>query len=183
MDKNYLQLFVDETSLTNRMVLGTLLPEKIWEPLPHFFQTWLRNYTAGTLVYFITSFLWSFYFYYYKHNIYVPKDAIPSRKSMLLQIYVAMKAMPWYCLLPTVSEYMVENGWTRCFSRISDVGWFSYTFNLCLYLVIVEFGIYWMHRELHDIKPLYKYLHATHHIYNKQNTLSPFAAMFGLPSY
>lgn len=32
-----------------------------------------------------------------------------------------------------------------------------------------------MHRELHDIKPLYKYLHATHHIYNKQNTLSPFA--------
>nr|GMD79009.1 delta(7)-sterol-C5(6)-desaturase-like isoform X1 [Ipomoea batatas] len=39
----------------------------------------------------------------------------------------------------------------------------------------VEFGIYWMHRELHDIKPLYKYLHATHHIYNKQNTLSPFA--------
>ncbi|KAF5763569.1 putative delta(7)-sterol 5(6)-desaturase [Helianthus annuus] len=73
MDKNYLQLFVDETSLTNRMVLGTLLPEKIWEPLPHFFQTWLRNYTAGTLVYFITSFLWSFYFYYYKHNIYVPK--------------------------------------------------------------------------------------------------------------
>jgi Delta7-sterol 5-desaturase len=32
-----------------------------------------------------------------------------------------------------------------------------------------------MHRELHDIKPLYKYLHATHHIYNKENTLSPFA--------
>ncbi|MFS8016807.1 putative delta(7)-sterol 5(6)-desaturase [Helianthus anomalus] len=38
MDENYLQLFVDETSLSNRMVLGTLLPEKIWEPLPHFFS-------------------------------------------------------------------------------------------------------------------------------------------------
>ncbi|MFS8016808.1 putative delta(7)-sterol 5(6)-desaturase [Helianthus anomalus] len=89
---------------------------------------------------------------------------------MLLQIYVAMKSMPWYCLLPTVSEYMVENGWTRCFSRISDVGWFSYTFNLCLYRVLVAFGIYWMHRKLHDIKPLYKYLHATHHIYKKNKT-------------
>ena len=97
---------------------------------------------------------------------------------MLLQIYVAMKAMPWYSALPSVSEYMIENGWTRCFSRINDVGWAGYFFNLIVYLVIVEFGIYWMHRELHDIKPLYKYLHATHHVYNKQNTLSPFAGKF-----
>ena len=105
-------------------------------------------------------------------------DAIPSNKAMLLQIYVAMKAMPWYCALPSISEYMIENGWTRCFSRISDVGWFAYLAYLAIYLVIVEFGIYWMHRELHDIKPLYKYLHATHHVYNKQNTLSPFAGNF-----
>lgn len=102
-------------------------------------------------------------------------DEEPTRKAMLLQIYVAMKAMPWYSALPTLSEYMVENGWTRCFSRISDVGWPAYLVYLSIYLVLVEFGIYWMHRELHDIKPLYKYLHATHHIYNKQNTLSPFA--------
>nr|XP_043607831.1 delta(7)-sterol-C5(6)-desaturase-like [Erigeron canadensis] len=177
MDESYLQLFVDESSMVNRMVLGALLPAKIWEPLPHFVQTWLRNYTAGTLVYFITSFLWSFYFYVFKYNVYVPKDAIPSRKAMLLQIYVAMKAMPFYVALPTFSEYMIENGWTRCFSQISDVGWLSYAVNLGVYLIVVEFGIYWMHRELHDIKPLYKYLHATHHIYNKQNTLSPFAGL------
>lgn len=94
---------------------------------------------------------------------------------MLLQIAVAMKAMPWYCCLPTLSEYMIQRGWTQCFSAISDVGWALYVVYLSIYLVICEFGIYWMHRELHDIKPLYKYLHATHHIYNKQNTLSPFA--------
>lgn len=102
-------------------------------------------------------------------------DAIPSKQAMLLQISVAMKAMPWYCALPSLSEYMIENGWTRCFARISDVGWPTYVINVAIYLVIVEFGIYWMHKLLHDIKPLYKYLHATHHIYNKQNTLSPFA--------
>lgn len=102
-------------------------------------------------------------------------DAIPSNKAMRLQICVAMKAMPWYSALPTVSEYMVENGWAKCFARVSDVGWPAYLLYLAIYLVFVEFGIYWMHRELHDIKPLYKYLHATHHIYNKQNTLSPFA--------
>lgn len=112
-------------------------------------------------------------------------DAIPTTRAMYLQIYVAMKAMPWYTALPTLSEYMVENGWTRCYSSISDVGWPAYFVNLAVYLVFVEFGIYWMHRELHDIKPLYKYLHATHHIYNKQNTLSPFAGklcnLFPLP--
>lgn len=101
---------------------------------------------------------------------------------MLLQIYVAMKAMPWYCTLPTISEYMIENGWTKCFSRISDVGWPAYLIYLVINLVVVEFGIYWVHRELHDIKPLYKYLHATHHIYNKQNTLSPFAGKFSVYS-
>lgn len=106
---------------------------------------------------------------------FVTVDAIPSYRAMKLQIIVAMKAMPWYCALPTISEYMVESGWTRCISRISEIGWALYIIYLVAYFVLCEFGIYWMHRELHDIKPLYKRLHATHHIYNKQNTLSPFA--------
>ncbi|XVF20763.1 hypothetical protein REPUB_Repub12eG0031100 [Reevesia pubescens] len=177
MGEEYFQLFLDETTWYNNIVLGNLLPTNLWNPLPHFLQTWLRNYIAGSLLYFISGFLWCFYIYYLKRNVYVPKDAIPTNKAMLLQIYVAMKAMPWYCALPTLSEYMVENGWTKCYARISDIGWLPYVFYLFVYLVVVEFGIYWMHRELHDIKPLYKYLHATHHIYNKQNTLSPFAGL------
>lgn len=177
MEQEYLQLFVDETESWNRLLLGSLLPARVWEPLPHFTRTWLRNIIGGTLIYFISSLLWCFYIYSYKYNVYISKDAIPSRKSMVLQIYVAMKAMPWYCALPTLSEYLVENGWTKCFSSIDEIGWLAYIYYLGVYFVIVEFGIYWMHRELHDIKPLYKYLHATHHIYNKQNTLSPFAGL------
>ncbi|XP_052195756.1 delta(7)-sterol-C5(6)-desaturase-like [Diospyros lotus] len=173
----YSALFVEETTFYNRMVLGAFLPSRTWDPLPHFFQTWIRNYIGGILVYFLSGFFWSFYIYYLKRNVFVPKDSIPSTKAMLLQIFVAMKAMPWYSALPTVSEYMIENGWTRCFPRINDVSWSAYLVYLIAYLVIVEFGIYWMHRELHDIKPLYKYLHATHHIYNKENTLSPFAGL------
>lgn len=96
---------------------------------------------------------------------------------MKKQIIVASKAMPLYCALPTLSEYMVENGWTQCYVNISEVGWPMYLVYLALYLIFVEFGIYWMHRELHDIKPLYKYLHTYHHIYNKENTLSPFAGL------
>ncbi|KAI9379579.1 hypothetical protein POPTR_017G116600v4 [Populus trichocarpa] len=173
----YWQQFLDETTMFNNIVLRHLLPSSWWVTLPHFLQTWLRNFVAGTLLYFISGLLWCFYIYYLKRNVYVPKDAIPSNRAMLLQIYVAMKAMPWYTLLPTVSEYMIENGWTKCFFSISEVGWFAYITYLAMYLVIVEFGIYWMHRELHDIKRLYKHLHATHHVYNKQNTLSPFAGL------
>ncbi|KAK7381066.1 hypothetical protein VNO78_33590 [Psophocarpus tetragonolobus] len=173
----YGTLFWEDTDLYNRIVLGTLLPHSVWAPLPHFLQTWLRNYLGGVLLYLFSGLLWCFCIYYWKRNVYVPKDAIPSQRAMLLQIHVAMKAMPWYTLLPTVSEYLVENGWTKCYPRLDNVGWFSYLVYLAIYLIVVEFGIYWMHRELHDIKPLYKHLHATHHIYNKQNTLSPFAGL------
>ncbi|XP_077244628.1 delta(7)-sterol-C5(6)-desaturase-like [Tasmannia lanceolata] len=175
--EDYLKHFVDETDFYNRIVLGNLLPHHLWKPLPHILQAWLRNYIGGLLLYFISGFLWSFYIYYWKRNVYLPKDFIPSNESILLQIMVTMKAMPFYSALPTVSEYMIESGWTRCFSSISEVSWPAYLVYLTIYLGIVEFGIYWMHRELHDIKPLYKHLHATHHIYNKQNTLSPFAGL------
>ncbi|XP_068641720.1 delta(7)-sterol-C5(6)-desaturase-like isoform X1 [Aristolochia californica] len=174
---DYRQGFLDETHWYNSIVLGNLLPEYLWKPLPYIAQAWLRNYIGGLLLYFISGFLWCFYIYYWKRNVYVSRDAVPSNESMLLQIFVSMKAMPWYSVLPTVSEYMIESGWTKCFSSISEVGWPMYLVYLSVYLAIVEFGIYWMHRELHDIKPLYKYLHATHHVYNKQNTLSPFAGL------
>ena len=120
---------------------------------------------------------------YFEHFIVVTlkssvADAIPSCKAMLLQIYVSMKALPWYALLPTITEYVTETGWTRCFPRVNHVGWLRYLVYVALYLIIVEFGIYWMHKWLHDIKLLYKHLHAIHHIYNKQNTLSPFAGEY-----
>jgi lathosterol oxidase len=102
---------------------------------------------------------------------------MPSTEAMLLQISVCMRAMPLYVSLPTLSEYMIEKGWTRCYSSISEVGIARYIILTVMYLVLVEFGIYWMHRILHDCKPLYKWLHATHHIYNKENTLSPFAGI------
>jgi lathosterol oxidase len=105
-------------------------------------------------------------------------DSIPTMQAMKKQIIVASKAIPFYAALPALSEYMTESGWTLCFFHISDIGWPMYLVYLALYLTFLEFGIYWVHRGLHDIKPLYKYLHSTHHMYNKENTLSPFAGKF-----
>lgn len=86
-----------------------------------------------------------------------------------------MLAMPMYGLLPTITDYIVESGWTRAYPRVDDVGLAAYIAYFVLYMTLVEFGVYWMHRSLHDIKPLYKLLHCYHHIYNKEHTLSPFA--------
>lgn len=94
---------------------------------------------------------------------------------MLWHISVGMKAMHWYSLVPTVSECMIENGWTLCFPRIGDVGLLAYLVYTVLYLVAVEFGIYWIHRISHDVKPYYNYLHYQHHNFNTEDLLSPFA--------
>ena len=48
---------------------------------------------------------------------------------------------------------------------------------MAAYFFLVEWGIYWVHRTLHDNRTLYKWLHRTHHIYNNQNSLSPFAGL------
>lgn len=73
---DYLNLFIEETSFYNRVVLGTFLPESWWGPLPHWFQGWLRNYIGGVLLYFISGFLWCFYIYRLKRNVYIPKGQI-----------------------------------------------------------------------------------------------------------
>lgn len=173
----YLQRFVEETSWYNDIVLGPFIPPDVRAKIPHTAQTWLRNYSAGLLIYFITGGLWCLYIYYWKRHVYFPNGGVPSKEPILLQIWVSMKGMPLYVSLPTLSEYMIERGWTRCYASISEVGVPQYVMLTFLYLALVEFGIYWMHRGLHDVKPLYKWLHATHHIYNKENTLSPFAGL------
>ena len=73
VENEFLTQFVEETTFYNRIILSHLLPANLWEPLPHFLQTWLRNYLAGNLLYFISGFLWCFYIYYLKLNVYFPK--------------------------------------------------------------------------------------------------------------
>ncbi|CAH8388261.1 unnamed protein product [Eruca vesicaria subsp. sativa] len=165
-DNRFLTQFVKETTFYNRIILSHLVTANLWEPLPHFLQTWLRNSSPET--YFTSS---------QASSGASTSITLSSTFTSPKQIHVAMKAMPWYTLLPTVSEYMIERGWTKCYSTLDHFNWFLSLVYIALYLVLVEFMIYWVHKELHDIKFLYKHLHATHHMYNKQNTLSPFAGL------
>ena len=82
-----------------------------------------------------------------------------------------------YAGLPIISEYLIENKFTRCFFYLGEVGLLPAILYLVVYIVLVEIGIYWMHRTLHTNKFLYKYIHALHHKYNKSTTMTPWASI------
>ncbi len=66
---------------------------------------------------------------------------------------------------------------------MDQVGLPMYLLYFALYMTSVVFGVYWMHRGLHEIKAAYKILHYDHHKYNKEHTLSLSFRWSGLPSH
>ena len=103
---------------------------------------------------------------------------------------VSARAMVIYSLAPTVGEWAVERGWTLAYhdparaaawlglpGAAAPAAWLCAAALLAGYMLLVEWGIYWIHRYLHDNRALYKLLHKTHHIYNNEGSLSPFAGL------
>lgn len=68
----YLELFVEETSWYNDLVLGLWLPTSVRMRMPHILETWLRNYVAGIIVYFASGGLWCLYIYKWKKDFFFP---------------------------------------------------------------------------------------------------------------
>jgi len=169
-------LFRIDTEWMNALILQ-FLPPGITDKLPFFVQTWIRNYVFGMGLYLIVGALWCYYVYFCFRFTLFKDGIIPQITDILQQIRVASLAMPMYAMLPTVTDVIVESGWTRSYPRVDDVGLPLYVGYFFVYMLVVEFGVYWMHRLLHEIRPLYDMLHAYHHIYNKQHTLSPFAGL------
>ena len=83
---------------------------------------------------------------------------MPPRAAVLEQIRVASRAMPLYALLPSLVESAAERGGTASFSRIDrDVGGvLPYLLLVVCYMSFVEWGVYWVHRGLHDWKTGYR---------------------------
>lgn len=156
-----------------------VLPPNVRNALPLVLQSWLANWVLGSLLYLVLGAIWCLFVYKVFKNTKagVPAENIPAFRDLVQQILVSQQAMPLYTLLPVLTEHMITKGWTLCYARISTHGWPMYFVQFCLYMASVEFGVYWMHRKLHELKLGYKYLHATHHQYNKNNTLSPYAGL------
>lgn len=124
--------------------------------MPRMLQAWVRNCSFSVLVYFGLNFTWAFYIYEcFGPNLF-PKQNMPSWNDMREQMWVASWSLPVYALLPTLTEEAAERGWTLTYGRVSDVGLPTYIALFVLYMCFVEFGVYWMHRGLHDIHAGYR---------------------------
>jgi lathosterol oxidase len=157
-------------------VLPLPLPAAWVAQLPLFVQSWWANCVLCYVEYFATAALWALWIYRWYPNAQVAGKH-PSREAMWAQIGVSCRAIPLYTLLPPLSEHLILSGHTRVYGRLSSVSPAQYLAQVACYLLCVEFGVYWMHRKLHEVKWAYSWLHRIHHVYNKEHTLSPFAGL------
>jgi sterol desaturase/sphingolipid hydroxylase (fatty acid hydroxylase superfamily) len=146
----------------------------------YFVQCYLRDLVAGTAVYWITAGVWHFVIYNVMvHELFIRQGrSLPTWETLADQMCLAQASLFMYAGLPILSEYIIEKGYTKVYFYIDEVGgWGMYFAYLALYLLFVEFGIYWVHRTLHTNKFLYKYVHGLHHKYNKAVTLTPWCSI------
>ncbi|KAK2077821.1 hypothetical protein QBZ16_004669 [Prototheca wickerhamii] len=153
------------------------MPSEWRDALSPFVQSWLRNWIMVAILYYVLGGVWVYYTYYaFGDQLFKPGE-IPTFAAVLEQMRVASMAMPLYALLPACNEFFIEKGWTLVYSRVSDYGLAWHVVNFWVYMICVEYFVYWSHRLLHDIKWGYRWLHHIHHKYNKEHTLSPFAGL------
>eukprot|EP00349_Pseudokeronopsis_sp_Brazil_P001016 CAMPEP_0202962840 /NCGR_PEP_ID=MMETSP1396-20130829/6889_1 /ASSEMBLY_ACC=CAM_ASM_000872 /TAXON_ID= /ORGANISM="Pseudokeronopsis sp., Strain Brazil" /LENGTH=281 /DNA_ID=CAMNT_0049683647 /DNA_START=109 /DNA_END=954 /DNA_ORIENTATION=+ len=160
--------------------LSVMIQEKFGDEFGYFLQTYVRDLFFGTLVYWITAGVWSFFIYgVFRYTFFTSKGReLPSWETFADQIILAQSSLFMYAMLPILSEFLIENGYTKTYFYISDIGgWQWYFAYLFLYVCFFEIGIYWMHRKLHTNKFLYNYVHALHHKYNKPLTLTPWCSI------
>jgi len=169
----YINSFIVPHSLARYVVLqyGTF-----WS---HHIITYLRNLLSGTFVYYATGAFFHYHCYIHPRSKTIFSNRKrPSWSIMVNQMKLAQASLFIYVMLPGVSEYMIEEGYTKCMYTFEELGGFGmYLFWTVFYFVLVEIGIYWMHRTLHENKTLYKYIHKLHHSYSKPETLTPWASI------
>jgi Delta7-sterol 5-desaturase len=146
----------------------------------YYFNCYLRDLVGGTLVYWITATVWHIVIYKVLGNklFHSKGRPLPTTETIMDQMLLAQSSLFVYAALPVFSEFLIENGITHTYFYVSDIGgWVYYAFFLFIYITLVEIGIYWMHRTLHENKFLYKYVHGLHHKYNKHQTLTPWCSI------
>jgi hypothetical protein len=64
---------------------------------------------------------------------------------MVNQMKLAQASLFIYVMLPGVSEYIIEEGYTKCVYTFEEMGGFGmYLVWMLTYFVSVEIGIYWV---------------------------------------
>jgi lathosterol oxidase len=160
--------------------VSDMIYEKLGPVAGYYLCCYLRDFVMGTFVYWATAGIWHIAIYHILGNkLFTSKGrAFPSTETLIDQITLAQSSLILYAALPILSEFMIENKITQTYFFVDEVGgWGPYVVYLAIYITLVEIGVYWMHRTLHENKFLYKYVHGLHHKYNKHATLTPWCSL------
>jgi lathosterol oxidase len=157
-------------------VLSWLLPQRLQAAMPRIVRSWVRNYLMCLGLFVGVAAVWAYYIYICFGAVLFRGRAKPELAHMASQVGVWCYAIPLYAVMPAGIEAAAEQGWTRAYSRVADVGLGWHVLYFAAFMASVEAGVYVMHRSLHDVR-LYRSLHHIHHQYNKQDALSPFAGL------
>lgn len=150
------------------------------EEMTYYTICYLRDLVAGSMVYWAAGGIWHLAIYTWLGDYLFTERGrkMPNAETIIHQMKLAQASLFIYALLPVISEYLIESGVTKTYFYVDQIGgWTNYALFFTCYIVCVEIGIYWMHRTLHTNKFLYKYVHGPHHMYNKHDTLSPWASL------
>jgi len=112
----------------------------------HHIITYLRNLISGTIVYYGSGLFFHYHCYIHKRSKEIFSNRKrPEWKTMIGQMKLAQASLFIYVMLPGVSEFMIEEGFTRCAYTVEEIGGLGmYFFWTVLYFVLVEIGIYWV---------------------------------------
>lgn len=146
----------------------------------YYLESYLRDLVSGTVIYWVTAGGWHIIIYkVFRKEFFESKGRkFPAWGTITHQMWLAQRSLLIYAMLPIISEILIENGLTRAYFYVDQIGgWMNYAICTFLYLSLVEIGIYWMHRTLHTNKWLYNNIHGPHHFYNSKDTLTPWASI------
>jgi lathosterol oxidase len=112
----------------------------------HYVTCYLRNFFAGCIVYYGTAGFFHYHCYIHPRSKEIFKDRkSPSNAIIFDQIKLAQASLFIYVLLPAISEFVIEEGYTKCYYTIEEIGGFiPYLLNTIVYFALVEIGIYWV---------------------------------------
>ena len=95
----------------------------------HYIISYFRNFIAATFLYYGVSSFFHYHCYIHPRAKEIFKDRkMPSNEIIFDQIKMAQSALFIYSLLPVTSEYIIEEGLSKCVYTIGEMGgFFPYT--------------------------------------------------------
>jgi len=112
----------------------------------HVIICYLRNFFAGCIVYYGTGAFFHYHCYIHPRSKEIFKDRKrPSNEIIFDQIKLAQSSLFIYVLLPEISEVLIEEGYTKCYYTLEEIGGFGpYVLYTLAYFALVEICIYWV---------------------------------------